>query len=94
MTSGYNTFYVSVSFMLGVQVRGGVSVLDGGCPGDAPDHPPPTQWWGAFNLPSDLSRSDRVGQLFESEGSLGRTGLTQASFWHHTDTSPTPSTVL
>jgi hypothetical protein len=37
-------FYVlDFLFHLEVQVRGGVSVLDGGCPGDAPDRPPPTQ---------------------------------------------------
>ncbi len=68
MTSGYNTFYVSVSFMLGVQVRGGVSVSDGRCPGDAPDHPPPTQWWGAFNLPSDLSHSDKWDNFSSQRG--------------------------
>ncbi len=68
VTSRYNTFYVSVSFMLGVQVRGGVSVSDGGCPGDAPDHPPPTQWWGAFNLPSDLSRSDEWDNFLSQRG--------------------------
>ncbi len=56
---GTYTFYVSVSFLFGVQVQGGVSVLDGGCPGDAPDCSPPTQWWGAFNLSSDLSHSDK-----------------------------------
>ncbi len=63
-------------------------MLDGGCPGDAPDHPPLTQWWGAFNLPSDLSHSDKWDDFFESEGSLGGMGLTQASFWHHTHPPP------
>jgi hypothetical protein len=67
-TSGYNTFYVSVSFMLGAQVRGGVRVLDGGCPGDAPDRPPPTQWWGAFNLPSDLSHSYEWDNFLSQRG--------------------------
>jgi hypothetical protein len=56
---GTHTFHVLGSSLLGEQVWGGVSVLDGGCPGDAPDCPPPTQGWGAFNLPSDLSHSDK-----------------------------------
>ncbi len=87
-TLGYNTFSVLVSFLFGVQVQGGVSVLDGGCAGDAPDRPPLTQWWGALNLPSDLSHSGQVGQLFESEGCLGCMELTQVSFWHHTHLPP------
>ena len=53
-----------------------MSVSGGGRPGDAPDRPPLTQWWGVFsyNLPSHLSLYFRV------RGSLGRAGLTQASF--------------
>ena len=41
----------------------------GGRPGDAPDRPPPTQWWGAFsyNLPSDMSHSDKWDD-FSSQG--------------------------
>ena len=65
---GTHTFYVSDSFHFGVQVQGGMSVLDGGCPGDAPDHPPPTQWWGAFNLPSDLSHSDEWDNFLSQRG--------------------------
>ena len=50
---------------------GGVlmSVSGGGRPGDAPDHPPPTHWWGVLsnNLPSDLSHSDEWDD-FSSQG--------------------------
>ena len=68
----------------------------GGRPGDAPDRPPPTQWWGAFsyNLPSDMSRSDKWDD-FRVRGSLGRAGLTQARFFGTTlILSPTPSTII
>ncbi len=55
--------------VLGVQVRGGVSVSNGGCPGDAPDRPPPTQWWGVSNnLPSDLSHSDEWDNFLSQRG--------------------------
>ena len=71
-----------------------MSVSDGGRPGDAPDRPPPTQGWGvlSFNLPPDLSHCDEWDD-FRVRGSLGRAGLTQARFWHHTHPFPTPSTV-
>ena len=41
----------------------------------------PIQWWGVFscNLPLDLSHSDGWDD-FRVGGSLGRAGLTQASF--------------
>ena len=66
-----------------------MSVSGGGRPGDAPDRPPPTQGWGVFsnNLPSDLSHSDEWDD-FRVRGSLGRAGLTQARFWHHTHPFP------
>ncbi len=35
---------------------------------------------GVLNLPSDLSQGVMGGMTFESGGSLGRAGLTQASF--------------
>ncbi len=58
-----------------------MSVSGGGRPGDAPDRPPPTQWWGVFscNLPLNLSQSDEWDD-FRVGGSLGHVGLTQASF--------------
>jgi hypothetical protein len=65
---GTHTFYVSVLFLFGVQVQGGVSVLDGRCPGDAPDRLPPTQRWGAFNLPSDLSQCDKWDNFLSQRG--------------------------
>ncbi len=46
-----------------------MSVSGGGRPGDAPDRPPPTHWWGVLsnNLPSDLSHSDEWDD-FSSQG--------------------------
>ena len=55
-------------------------------------HRPLVGWF--HQHPLCLSRGDIVGRLFESEGSLGHAGLIQASFWHHTNTFPTPSTVF
>ncbi len=87
-TLGYNTFYVSVSFMLRVQVRGGVSVSDDGCLGDALDHPPPTKWSGAFNLPSDLSHSDEWDNFLSQRGAWVARDLPRQIFWHHTHHPP------
>ncbi len=42
--------------------------MDGGCPGDAPDCPPPIQWWGALNLPPDLSHSDKWDNFLSQRG--------------------------
>jgi hypothetical protein len=65
---GTHTFYFSVSFLFGVQVREGVGVSDGRGPSDALDHMPPTQWWGAFYLPSDLSHSDKWDNFLSQRG--------------------------
>jgi hypothetical protein len=62
-TLGYTTFYVLGSFLIGVQVREGVSVSNGRCPGDSLDRLPPTQQWGALNVPPDLSHSDEWDDL-------------------------------
>ena len=54
--------------------------------------PPPNGGVPFLNLPSDMSHSDEWDD-FRVRGSLGRAGLTQARFWHHTHPFPTPSTV-
>ena len=59
----------------------------GGCLGDAPYHPPPPPRVGCFsNLPSDVPPGVAGGMTLESEGGLGRAGLTQAGFWHYLGT--------
>jgi len=52
----------------------------GGCLGDAPYHPLPYPLGGVPPLPSGLPPWVAGGMTFESEGGLGRAGLTQAGF--------------
>ena len=66
-------YHIDVTCYISYWVRDGggvlMSVSGGGRPGDAPDHPPPTHWWGVLsnNLPSDLSHSDEWDD-FSSQG--------------------------
>jgi hypothetical protein len=62
-----------------VGTGGGASVM----PRTTPPAPPGGVF---FNLPSDVPPGVAGGMTLESEGGLGRAGLTQAGFWHHLGT--------